>query len=292
MRLKITTALILMTFFCSSQTDTVENVGRFHCKINWHELEMDPLSIWYGKHFSLAQRIKYTFLIDDKNRVSLESNAVLFNDLDANALGGRWQGVYPKLNKTQLSYDWGVRYFHRENRKGKKRFTKMFLRGGYHYFQHSTGRNNFEYWAVDSSDQTGLRSIGGFRSHSGLIGVSFEKQFYRFKNKKVRSFNHRLSLDYLFSPRYDLKLYDSEVIVNQNSQWEKSTLPYIQSGGQLSYRFLYNFNRTFGIHADAEVLWVPFLDGYQPNSNYFVPRGGEKISPLFVNIRFGFYWAF
>lgn len=291
MRLNITIAFVLFSFCNLAQSDSTERTVRIRCKILYHELELDPVSVWCGKQFSFAQRLKYTYLLDDKNRISAEFNGVLFNALDANAEGGDWQGVFPKLNKTQLSYDWGWRYF-RTRYRTRQLLRRIILRGGYHYFQHSTGRDNFEYWSIDSLQQTGLVTIAGFRSHSVLVGIGFGGRSHRVKDKKVRSLNHRFSIDYLFSPFYELKLYDSESTINPNSRWEKSELSFIRSGAQVGYHFLYEFNTTFGIHADLEALWVPFISNYQPNDNWFQPRGGERIYPLFINARTGFYWKF
>ena len=286
-------------FFLEAQEDTIvtKPLRRAYCKILRHELEVDPISIWYNKGFSLGHRVKYTYILSHYKRFSLDVNGTALKVLDARLEFGERRRVLPHLNQSQL-------YFERSLPRGTMELGKKFLglktigfRVGYHYFQHASGANYHEYWSIDSLPQTGLRTIAGFKSHSVFVGISTEVIKRTVSGKKegfarLGKKSHRVSFDYLFCPFYQLKFYDSEAESNFNQETVKSTLPVNRSGAQFQYRFSHVNSKRFGIHADFEALWVPFLRNYKPNYDFFVPRGNERIIPLFLNARVGMYWMF
>lgn len=282
---------LALSYTTYSQEDSL-HLSTWKSLSNHHELEVDPVSIWFSRWFSIGHRVKYAYIFGGGSRISVETNGTVLNALDLNSQGGKWKGVFPKLNQSQIYFEHSSIIGRTKPADEKHVISSIIFRGGYHYFQHSMGTQNQDYWSIDSSAQTGLRTIAGFKSHAALIGISYDINEYDFQKYKLRTFNHRFSLDYLFSPYYQLKLYDSESQTDFNAETILSPLPVNRSGAQLSYRFMLEFKERFGIHADFEAIWVPFLKKYQPSSDYFVPRGGESIMPLFVNTRVGVYWRF
>ena len=86
-----------------------------------HELEVNPVSIWFSRWFSIGHRVKYAYLFGDGSRISVETNGTVFNELDLNAEGGKLDGVFPKLNQSQIYFE-TPRIIHRtKNSPGYKR---------------------------------------------------------------------------------------------------------------------------------------------------------------------------
>ena len=299
MRYTFLTLIFLFSLQSYAQQDTVERTGKFKCKILQHELEIDPISVWYNKGISLGHRVKHTYLFSAYEKISLDVNGTVLSQLDTRLVPKENVGVFPRLNQSQVYFERMYPFFRTKDKERKSGLSSFGYRLGYHYFQHASDWRENEYWAVDSLEQTGLRTIAGFYSHSLLGGIAYNhrKIIIRRKSKKTKRSgvgerNHRVSLDYIFSPYYQLKLYDVEGELNTNEEKVKSFLPLNRSGVQFQYRFAYLSSRRFGMHADFEALLAPFLENYQPNYDFFVPRGGERIVPLFLNVRVGFYWLF
>lgn len=292
MRITLLLLFFLLTGTIFSQEDSVKRIPHRYDRIIRHELQVDPLSVWFNKGFSLGHRLKYAYVPNYNHEFSIETNGTWFNELDHHVPNTKWDGVFPRLNRTQLIYE-----LSRPLRVCKpKRFyvTTRTFRLGYQYFQHATGANNSDYWIIDSSVWNGIgyRTIGGFRSHSVLLGVAVDVESVKFSKRKRRRSFHQFSADYLFSPVYQLHLYNSANELNPNPRIEQSFLPVNRSGGQFSYQYKQKFSHTFSFHVDVEAIWIPFLKNYQPNDAYFVPRGGEKIIPLLINARVGLCWNF
>lgn len=292
MRVILLTIAFLYSMSSFSQNDTLSRTSNYYFKAVQHSVEFDPLSVWFNKGFSLGHRLKYSYFPNDRHRFSLETNGTWFYELDFQAESAEWRGVFPRLNRTQLIYE-----LRRPLRVCKpKRFfvTAQTVRFGYQYFQHATGARNSDYWIIDSSVWNGIgyRTIAGFQSHSALLGFEVDVESVNFSKRRHGRSSHQISVDYLFSPVYQLHLYNSANPINPNPRIEQNFLPVNRSGGQFSYQYKRRFSRTFNFHFDVEAIWVPFLKNYQPNDAYFVPRGGEKIIPFFLNARTGFCWNF
>jgi hypothetical protein len=287
--------LLLLTFFLFaggvfSQQDSVKRTPNRYDRIIRHELQVDPLSVWFNKGLSYGHRLKYTYVPNYRNQFSVETNGTWFNGLDFHASSEKWEGVFPRLNRTQLVYEI-TRSLRVCKIKGMTMSSRS-LRVGYHYFQHAAGSIHSDYWILDSTVFEGQRTIAGFRSHSALVGLAVDFRSFIRTKKKTCHFTHRFSMDYLFSPMYQLHLYNSGEVNQPNARIVGNFLPINRSGAQFAYQLKHQLQRNFGLHVDVEALWAPFLKNYQPNIDYFVWRGSENIIPLFLNARAGIYWKF
>lgn len=257
------------------------------------QLEISPASIWLNKGFFYGHRINYQLHFKGNMHIELESNGTLFFGLDDRAKELKDDKVFPLLNQTIGVYTLDLLGKGKKiNRNKQKRFVSS-LRLGYHYFQHATPYWNYDYWAFDSTLQTGFNSIRSFQSHSISVGIGFRADKYkRIDGSMKQVASHRWSLDYLGNVYYQLSSYS----INDSYQYNIQNIPNSheiqKNGARFNYRYSRSLNSYFGIHFGAEAVLVPFLKDYSPNYDYSVPRGGERIFPLFVNTRIGVSFAF
>ncbi len=288
MRLFVTLLILLVCFTVNSQDTLVKER-----KTRRHQLELSPASIWLNKGFFYGHRIKYQLQLKSNTRIELESNGTLFRELDSRASQLKEDKVFPLLNQSlgicvMDLYGKGKMI----NRNKQKRFVSS-VRLGYHFFQHSAPRWNYDYWAFDSTEQSGLSSIRSFQSHSISVGVGFRSDKYKRKDGQMKQVAaHKWSLDYLGSVYYQLSSYS----INDANQYNIQSIPNThglrKSGTRFKYGYSRYMNSYFGIHFGVEAVFVPFLKDYKANSDYFVPRGGERILPLFTNTHIGVLFVF
>ena len=81
MRYTFLTLIFLFSLQSYAQQDTVERTGKFKCKILQHELEIDPISVWYNKGISLGHRVKHTYLFSAYEKISLDVNGTVLSQL-------------------------------------------------------------------------------------------------------------------------------------------------------------------------------------------------------------------
>ncbi|MCJ8289477.1 MAG: hypothetical protein HRT58_07405 [Crocinitomicaceae bacterium] len=283
----------MFSFVSQAQGDTLPKRSGSASRIAYHELQIDPASIWLNKGFFYGHRINYQLHFKGKMHIELESNGTLFRGLDNRARRLKDDKVFPLLNQTIGVYTMDLLGKGKKiNRNKQKRFVSS-LRLGYHYFQHATPYFNYDYWAFDSTLQTGINSIRSFQSHSISVGIGFRSdKSKRIDGRMKKVASHKWSLDYLGNVYYQLSSYS----INDSDQYNIQNIPNSheiqKNGARFNYRYSRSLNSYFGIHFGAEAVLVPFLKDYSPNSDYFVPRGSERIFPLFVNTRIGVSFAF
>ncbi|MDG1332671.1 MAG: hypothetical protein P8P74_10095 [Crocinitomicaceae bacterium] len=254
-----------------------------------HQFELSPASVWLNKAFFVGHRLKYQWQFKRGMRVELETNGTIFRSLDHRAKSLKEDEVFPLLNQSTAIYKMNLIGKGKTiNRNKQKRFVSS-LRLGYHFFQHSTPYANWDYWAYDSTVQEGISSIRSFQSHSISAGLGFRADKYkRLDGRITHVASHKWSLDYLGCVYYQLSSYS----INDNNQYNIRNIPnpydLRKSGARLKYNYTRYLKSYFGIHFGMEAVYVPFLNDYEPLTGYlFVPRGGERIIPLFTNVHLG-----
>lgn len=284
--------LIFSTSF-SQESDTDEQV-RKNIKNRKHQFEISPASVWFNKGFFVGHRLKYQFQIKPSMRIELESNGTIFRGLDRHARVLKEDKVFPLLNQSTALYSMNLIGKGKTiNRNKQKRFISTF-RLGYHFFQHSTPHWNRHYWAYDSTEQVGISSIRSFQSHSISAGLGFQAQKYkRIDGRMTQVSAHKWSLDYLGSVFYQLSSYSTNDANQYNIQNTPNTYGLRKSGARFKYNYTRYLNSYFGIHFGMEALYVPFLENYQAlEGGYYVPRGGERLIPVFANMHVGVSFVF
>ena len=262
--------------------------------MNRHMFELSPASIWLNSGMYVGHRLKYRFHIKRNMGIELESNGTLFRSLDDHANMLKEDKVFPLLNQSTAIYDLSL--FGKGKiitRDKQKRFIGN-LRLGYHFFQHSTPLWNSAYWAYDSTIQEGYSSIRSFQSHSISAGLSFQVQKYKRLDGKISQVAaHKWSMDYLGCVHYPLSSYSTNDAAEYNIRNIPNPYALRKSGARIGYNYTRFLNAYFGLHFGAEAVIVPFITDYQPlTTPFFVPRGGERIVPLFTNIHAGVVFAF
>lgn len=289
--------LFISSIICSvgfSQESEEEGQSIKKERKNWHsQLELSPVSVWVNKGLFYGHHINYQLHFKGNMHVELESNGTLFRGLDDRAKELKNDKVFPLLNQTVGVYSIDLYGKGKTiNRNKQKRFVSS-LRMGYHFFQHSTPYENNDYWAYDSTLQTGLNSFRSFQSHSITVGVGFRADKYKRNDGEMRKVaSHKWSLDYLGSVYYKLSSYSINDADQYNIQNIENTHALRKSGARFNYRYTRYLNSNIGIHFGTEAVFVPFFKDYTYNSSYFVPRGAERIIPLFVNTRIGVSFVF
>lgn len=288
--LLIISSLILSSSFSQ---ETSENRPIKKVKRQNHHLEISPASVWLNKGFFYGHRLKYKVRLKRSMSIELESNGTIFRALDDRALELKEDEVFPLLNQSAAVFSMDVYGKGKTiNRNKQKRFIST-LRLGYHFFQHATPYWNYDYWAYDSTQQLGFSSIRSFQSHSISAGLGFRADKYKRLDGGMRQVaSHKWSLDYLGSVYYQLSSYS----LNDAQQYNIRNIPNPHDVRKSGARFNYNYTRYlksyFGIHFGVEVVYVPFLKDYKADPEYFVPRGGERIFPLFTNAYAGVSFVF
>jgi hypothetical protein len=284
--------IFMISFTSFSQvTDTII-AGQSIRKVERHQIELSPASVWLNRGFFYGHRLKYQVRLKRSMRLELESNGTIFRALDDRA-SQLDDEVVPLLNQSVGLFSMDLYGRGKTvNRNKNKRYVAS-LRLGYHFFQHATRFSNADFWAFDSTAQTGLNSIRGFQSHSISAGVGFRTEKFKREDGKMRQVSsHKWSLDYLGSVHYQLSAYS----INDDNDYNVRNIPNTYGLRKSGARFLYDYTRYlntyFGIHFGAEAVFVPLLNDYEYNPAYFVPRGGRLVRPLFTNVRVGVSFKF
>jgi hypothetical protein len=293
MRYFLFVLVLLMSFSSFSQEGMLHKPSPIKNKRSRHQLELSPASVWYNKGFFIGHRVRYQGRLRRSISLELESNGTVFRSLDRRAQRLKEDEVFPLLNQSRGAFSMDV--FGKGkliNRNKQKRFIYS-IRLGYHFFQHSTPYENNDYWAYDSTQQLGMSSIRSFQSHSISAGLGFRSAKYkRLDGRMTQVSSHAWTLDYLGSVYYQLTSYSINDDKNYNIQNIPNPHELRKSGARLNYTYTRYLKSYFGIHFGMEAVIVPFLKDYAPNDAYFVPRGGERILPIFTNVNVGVSFAF
>lgn len=293
MRLFLSFFIVLVCSISFSQDDVNESGTKKTNMFRHHQLEISPASIWFNKWLSYGHRLKYSLHLKGRMQISLESNGTLFRVLDDRASELPSEKVIPLLNQSAAIFTKNIYGVGKTiNRKKQKRFVSS-IRLGYHFFQHATGYYNYDYWAYDSTELHGYQSVRSFQSHSLSVGYGLEVQKYLRKDGAMKQVaSHALSVDYLGAVHYQLTGYSVNDEKQYNPQQIKNPFAVRKSGARFTYKYTRFLNNYFGIHLGVEALYVPFLKDYSANKQYFVPRGGELVFPLFTNLHLGVSFVF
>ncbi|MFK7786653.1 MAG: hypothetical protein AB8B56_16160 [Crocinitomicaceae bacterium] len=263
-------------------------------KMNRHQIELSPASLWVSNSFFLGHRLNYRFRLK-RSTLELETNGTMFRSLDVHANLLKEDKVFPLLNQSRFTFSKSIIGKGKViNRNKQKRFITSF-RAGYHFFQHSTDHQDWDYWAYDSTAQFGVSSIRSFQSHSISAGLSFRTEKYkRLDGRMKRVASHDWSLDYLGCVYYQLSSYSTNAQNDYNIQNISNPYEVRKSGAHFKYRYTRDLNSNLGIHFGTEALYVPFIDDYTYDTSIalFVPRGGRILIPFFVNVNVGVSFYF
>ena len=293
MRILILFALSFVSFVSFSQDVDVEPVLKKTNSISRHQLMISPASVWLNRGFFYGHALKYQFQLKSNMRISLESDGTLFKKLDNRARQAPEPKILPLFNQSAAVYSLDVfgkgKTIHRNK---QKRFISS-IRLGYHFFQHATDYYNYDFWAYDSTTAEGFESIRSFQSHSLTAGLGFQAQKYKRKNGKMSQVsNHALSLDYLGAIHFQLTAYSINDDENYNIRNIENPYAVRKSGARFTYQYTRYLNSHFGIYFGLESLFIIYLEDYVFRSDYYVPRGGELIYPLYTNVKLGVSFVF
>ncbi|MDX2360865.1 MAG: hypothetical protein QNK23_08670 [Crocinitomicaceae bacterium] len=254
--------------------------GQSDFSLERHSLTISPLSVTFHKNISLGHSLKYRFNISNLFFTELSTDGTIIKQLDP--MKNSW-GSYnsvPNLNQSHLIF--GGNTFVGAAEKMKKNKIGGFI--GFHYLQHATQRD--EYWIVDSTESGGHNTITGFRTYSIIAGFQFQRiNTKKQGDKLIIKHRHNLNVSYLFG--VDLTFTG---ITEYDTHYEKASIPnnfhFNRNGVKIAYSFEHRLSNILNLSWGVEYLWAPFID-YSPNSDFFVPRGGEGILPSFANIKVG-----
>jgi len=234
-----------------------------------------------NRGISVALVAEYNLYIKDKNRLSFKNQRTLIKQLDARKRNTDLHSHIPFWNESRLTYR---RLLFEKTNDAK---NALHLNIGYHYFQHGSQPDS-DYWYTDSVNNTGIKVITGFRTHSAVIGLSWV--YTGFKNKGDAS---KIQSKQTIEANYIIGIHNSLVGIDiYQDAIEKSKIDNTYSFNRHGFTVAYQYERILGkilsVYAEAEVLMTPFID-YSPSENQdlFIPRGGERILPLFPKMRVG-----
>lgn len=293
MRLLFLFVLSILSSASFSQDVDNETVQKKRNSISRHQLIISPASVWLNKGFFYGHALKYQFQLKSNMRISLETDGTLFRKLDDRTREEPKTKILPLLNQSAAVYSMDVFGKGKTiNRNKEKRYISS-IRFGYHFFEHATEYFNYDYWSYDSTAVGGFESIRSFQSHSVTAGLGFQSQKYKRKNGQMSQVsNHTLSLDYLGMVHFQLTAYSINDAENYNIRNISNPYELRKSGARFTYQYTRYLNPHVGIHFGIESVFVPYLKDYIFRSEYYAPRGAERILPLYTNAKLGVSFAF
>ena len=247
---------------------------------NRHSIEISPISITLNKAFFIGQALRYKFQLSKSFFVDGTTDGILIKKLDARAWYFSDESLFPRYNQSKIVVGYQIPVANRKINPLKNK--KMGIHVGYHYVQHGT--QSREYWLLDSISNGGATIISGFKTNSIIFGLEFHSLKNKIKQQDTLfKWRHNFYMDYLYSLKTTITGFN-----DYDSYTEKTEImnkfPLHRNGFRLSYSFDHGLTKHFGLSYGTEVLWAPFIN-YSYNDEFVVPRGGERIIPLFVNVK-------
>lgn len=249
-----------------------------------HFLEIAPATLNFKRGMNLHHHLDYRFLITPRFYLNATTNDALFKRLDYSGRSSL-SGIRPLFNESSLVV--GYQHAFQQLTETNRKVNLIGLDIGYHYIQYSANPNNWEYDIIDTTD-IGFRRIGGFRVHSLKTGLTYQHIVYsEDKNKPAILFRHFLSTSVLYGIDFQQTTYVSispyssvkaESLVGNT--WKN------RNGFKIEYTFQHFLSKRIGLLYGFHFTWAPWVD-YNPNYNYFVPRGGQMNTPGSLSFRVG-----
>ena len=265
--------LIITPLICNSQRDFDINESR-------HSFEISPVSITVNKTFFFGQALRYKFQLSKSLFIDGAMDGILIKELDGRVKKFSDKALFPRYNQSKLVLGYQIPVTNRKMNPLKNK--KLAMHAGYHYLQH--GSQNGEYWALDSIGNGGVTIISGFKTNSIILGLEFHSSKSKIKQQDTLfKSSHNFYMAYLYSFKTTLTGFNDYDSYTEKVKIENK-FPFLRNGLRFAYSFDHGLSKFFGLSYGTEVLWVPFIR-YSPNDEIFVPRGGEKINRLFVNVK-------
>ncbi|MFN6076187.1 MAG: hypothetical protein ACK476_13190 [Fluviicola sp.] len=180
-----------------------------------------------------------------------------------------------------LNFQLSVGYKNKLKKSSLFRVESVDYFAGFQDLRYASSSN--DYWILDSTSN-GFKKLSGFDYTSLTAGIQF---YSKYINGKDPIYNEQLlRFEYSFCVRGDI-----QTMLTNNNDVEKELIksPYKlnRHGFKFSYKYTYPLNHRFGVFAKIQAFWSPTLKKYEPNYDFFVPRGGEKIFQLFCGFSLG-----
>ncbi|NRA12212.1 MAG: hypothetical protein HRT57_09690, partial [Crocinitomicaceae bacterium] len=133
-----------------------------------HSFTVSPVSVTLHKHFLIGHSLKYAFNISDRLYTEVSTEGTVFTRFDLLKKSWRFPKPAPNFNQSHLIF--GGTFSLGSKDDSKKKRIGGFI--GAQYIQHASQDNG--YWAVDSTQTGGLRTITGFKTYSIIAGVQYK----------------------------------------------------------------------------------------------------------------------
>ncbi len=255
-----------------SQNDSTPAKGKF-------EVDIYPIGVILNQGISYCQEISGTASSKNNNfELNFGYAGVLFREFDARR--SFESGVeFPKFANGQINL--GYHVVQQKSRKADKKSYKATIFTGYQVLKYGT--NPSDYWIRDSIALKGYERVNGVIMHALIAGFRFH--FIKTDTRRSTTrFLHRNSfqLCYLFNVDNKLKVN----YLNLNTAHLKNPFGAQIHGAKFNYTYSRRIKGKFAFSIGTEVFFAPTIK-YAPNPKFYVPRGGEKINPLFVTLKLG-----
>ncbi|ASS49469.1 MAG: hypothetical protein A3D31_02880 [Candidatus Fluviicola riflensis] len=170
-------------------------------------------------------------------------------------------------------------------KRGQKQRDYTFgIRGGYFYNQLSyPSFNTIDYYQTDTTAIGEPRYILGTRSHALSAGLEFSIT----KKTAEKIVNMSYYADFLYGVHFSYVGY-----TQHNDGSYEAYSPEVgdykinRKGVRIGFKYTHFRQGHWGGFCAVEAFWKPMLS-YYAKSSYFIPRGGERLSPGAVSARVG-----
>lgn len=265
--------VLIHSFLCFSQNNP-------KLKISNGDYEIYPIGFVVHEGISYTHGINSTVLFQNNNiQINYGLAGVVFRKLDSRYTNFDNKVKFPKL----LNFDFNVGYkiLNLVSSKSELKQKELIILGGYNFLRYGT--SSIDYWIRDSIIGKGYERINGYAMDCATIGFKYHSTKTD-ESKSLFNFvqRHSISLSYILNVHNKLKInYDDLKVDSKYSNYQTQ-----MHGVKFNYTYTHRLKGKFGISLGTEVFYTPTIK-YAPNPKFYVPRGGEKINPLFVTLKLG-----
>jgi hypothetical protein len=246
------------------------------------ELTIVPVSFSYYGSFFVGHALKYKCNFFKSFYTIAENDGVLFRKLDGRNRNFSSQFNFLKLNQFKCLIGNSKQFGNLRLEKFKKRSIGWQL--GYHYFQQAT--RSGDYWLLDSVAGGGVTTLSGIKTHSLIAGLDYHQAKKHIKHgDTVEKHSHNLNFACLINLKTNVSGFNQYATYSEPIQLTNNFISK-QLGMRLEYLFEKRINQHVSMQYGSYVMWYPCLN-YKPNYKLYVPKGGEVLVPLIINLKVG-----